>query len=287
MLNKGKTKEYKTYQEQVELLKSRGLIIKDEAWAADFLSRVNYYRFSAYSLTMRRDDVFYREISFEDIVDLYYFDYDFRKIIYAYTAYIEIALRCCMAHHHAEKYGPLGYLDAMNFNNQLYHARFLTSIDHELSRSDDAFVHHHVKDLNNVFPLWVAIEASSFGILSMMFKNMLADDRNEIAKNHYRFSRKYIENWLQCAVYVRNITAHGGRFYNRDLRSCPVKLPKKYRPDIVPTRAFAFVYALYHLLPLGEQQQKFIAEIEDSFARHPFALKRHMGFPDNWKSYLL
>jgi abortive infection bacteriophage resistance protein len=286
MLNTGPTKEYKTYAEQVDLLRSRGLVVDDVDAATQFLSQVNYYRFSAYSLTVRKNDAFYPGISFDDVCDLYCFDYDFRKIISAYTAYIEIALRCCVAHFHAGKYGPLGYLDAANFEKVFYHARFITALDAELSRSEDAFVHHHVQDLNSVFPLWVAIEASSFGVLSMMFKNMHVADRAEIARKHYRYSRKYIENWLQCAVYVRNIAAHGGRFYNRDLRSCPVRLPKKHRSAIVPTRAFAFVYAIHHLLPTGRQQTEFVESIDAAFHGHPFALKKHLGFPDDWKEYL-
>lgn len=286
MLNSGTTKPYKTVGEQIKILRSRGLIIDDQSAAADFLRHVNYYRFSAYSLTLRRNDYFYPNIKFEDVRDLYYFDYDFRKIIYAFTAYIEIALRCQFAYHHAGKYSPLGYLDSSKFENSYYHASFLTRLDEEISRSDDAFVNHHVKDLGSVFPLWVAIESSSFGVLSMAYKNMLKVDRDAIAKNCYSYGRKYIENWLHCAVYVRNVAAHGGRFYNRDLRSCPVRLPKKYKGQIVPTRAFAFVYAIYHLLPVGKKQDGFVDAMEQVFADHPYALERHMGFPSDWKDYL-
>jgi abortive infection bacteriophage resistance protein len=173
MLNSGATKPYKTVEEQIGILRSRGLIINDYDAAADFLRHVNYYRFSAYSLTVRRNDCFYPNVRFEDVRELYYFDYDFRKIIYAYTAYIEIALRYQFAYQHAGKYNPLGYLDSSKFENSYYHASFLTRLDEEISRSDDAFVNHHVKDLGSVFPLWVAIEAASFGVLSMAYKNML------------------------------------------------------------------------------------------------------------------
>ncbi|MDR3305917.1 MAG: Abi family protein [Clostridiales Family XIII bacterium] len=287
MLNVGNTKEYKTYTEQVQLLRERGLRIDDEATAVEFLKRVNYYRFSAYTLTLQKHDRFYNDVSFEDVCDLYYFDCDFRKTIYAYTAFIEVALRTCVAHFHAGKYGALGYLDASTFDNPLYHARFLTKLDDELSRSDDAFVHHHVEDLNSVFPLWVAIEATSFGVSSMMFKNMHTEDREDIAKRCFRYNRKYIENWLQCCVYVRNIAAHGGRFYNRDLRSCPVRLPSKHKKDIIPTRAFAFIYAIYNLLPFDTVQEQLVSEIRTIFTAHPFALLRHVGFPDDWERLLL
>ena len=285
MLNTGVTKPYKTVKEQIEILRNRGLKIDNRATAEEVLKQINYYRLSAYSLTLRKNDVFYNGVAFEDVCELYYFDYDFRKIVYAYTAPIEIALRCYIAYHHVGKYGPLGYLDALNFEDAVRHEDFLERLDEEIDRSDDAFVRHHVRDLNSVFPFWVAIEVASFGALSMLFKNLIRQDRIDISKTCYRYGREYIENWLQSCVYARNIAAHGGRFYNRDLRSCPVRLPKKYKRSISPTRAFAFVFAIYQLLPTKEQQKALIKDLDSLYKMHPFALKKHMGFPDDWVDY--
>ena len=50
-------KDFKTIDEQIEILRSRGLTIEDEAEAKDFLLRNNYYRVSGYSLTLRKNDV--------------------------------------------------------------------------------------------------------------------------------------------------------------------------------------------------------------------------------------
>lgn len=47
-------KEFKTIDEQLEILRSRGLSIKDDGKAKDFLLHNNYYRISGYSLTLRR-----------------------------------------------------------------------------------------------------------------------------------------------------------------------------------------------------------------------------------------
>lgn len=38
----------KTISEQIEILKSRGLLFKDESFAEKTLSRLNYYTFSGY-----------------------------------------------------------------------------------------------------------------------------------------------------------------------------------------------------------------------------------------------
>ena len=46
-------KEFKTIQEQIELLCSRKLKIEDEAAAAEFLLKNNYYRISRYCIYRR------------------------------------------------------------------------------------------------------------------------------------------------------------------------------------------------------------------------------------------
>lgn len=60
-------KQPKTYKEQIELFKKRGLVIEDEASAISILSKINYYRFSAYTLTLKKDNVFHESASFNQM----------------------------------------------------------------------------------------------------------------------------------------------------------------------------------------------------------------------------
>lgn len=78
-LNSGPTKPFRTLEQQLEILKGRGLIIKDKANALNILSRTNYYRFSAYSLTLRNEDVFDPDASFDAVYELYRFDDALKK----------------------------------------------------------------------------------------------------------------------------------------------------------------------------------------------------------------
>ena len=74
-------KEFKTIEEQLDILKSRGLKIEDEAKAAEFLVNNNYYRVSGYSLTLRKHDTFAKSAKFQNIIDIYSFDHEFRHIL--------------------------------------------------------------------------------------------------------------------------------------------------------------------------------------------------------------
>lgn len=64
-------KSFKSLDEQVEILKSRGLRIDNEVEAKTFLMKNNYYRVSGYSLTLRKNDCFFYGITFNNIVDIY------------------------------------------------------------------------------------------------------------------------------------------------------------------------------------------------------------------------
>ena len=57
------TKDFKTIDEQLEILRSRGLIIDDENIAKDFLLYNNYYRISGYSLTLRKNNILSKSAS--------------------------------------------------------------------------------------------------------------------------------------------------------------------------------------------------------------------------------
>lgn len=287
MLNKGYVKPFKTYEEQLCILSERGLAINDEPFAQSVLRRVGYYRLSAYSLTLRKkDDHFYGGVTFENIYELYRFDDAFRRVVLKYSCYIEILFRSYISYFHAGKYQPLGYLDSSNFADISRHSNFLSELSKEVNRSDDVFIEHHKTNHGSVYPFWVIIEVTSYGVLSKLYKNLLVDDRNEIAKRYVHYGRKYVENWLQCCTYCRNVAAHGGRFYNRHLKSCPVKLSKNDSALVSNTSPFAFVIAIHHLLPDDATKQRFIDELEGIYVSHPFALLRHMGFPEDWKDIL-
>ena len=74
-----------TIDEQLENLKSLGLIINDEDYAKRILNDISYFRLiKAYSLGIKRKNGNYNEgITFERIVDLYLFNANFRQITFA------------------------------------------------------------------------------------------------------------------------------------------------------------------------------------------------------------
>lgn len=71
-----------SFDKQIELLNSRGLVVSDRVKAEKFLSQVNYYRFSAYCIPFEiKRHKFHSGATFERIQILYEFDRKLRFLI--------------------------------------------------------------------------------------------------------------------------------------------------------------------------------------------------------------
>ncbi|MEG1930670.1 MAG: Abi family protein [Anaerovorax sp.] len=278
-------KPFLTIEQQLNLLVSRGLIVTNRDMAAEILQTLNYYRFSAYSLTLRKNDTFAPSITFENIYELYCFDDELKRLIFKYTSFVEVIFRTHIAHYHAEKYGPIGYLNYTTFFNPVHHHSFLGTLHKELKRSKDIFVQHHKNNHYGIFPIWVAIEVTTFGDLSKLFKNLLPVDKASISHKFYTVGWKYIENWLRVCAAARNIAAHGGRFYNR-VHSTNIKLDKVNREKFSSDLSFSFIFAIYQLLSSEKLKKEFINEIQSLFIKFPFSDDSRLGFPKDWDDLL-
>ena len=53
---------------------------KDKDYASRVLLHVNYYRLSGYTLTLRRDNIFYNNVKLEQVMEIYNFDTELRVI---------------------------------------------------------------------------------------------------------------------------------------------------------------------------------------------------------------
>ena len=77
-------------------------------------------------------------------------------------------------------------------------------------------VKHHNDKYGGSLPIWAAVEISTFGTMSKLYKNMLPADQAAIAKQ-FDLTPTLLNSWLRAFVEVRNICAHYGRLYNKAL----------------------------------------------------------------------
>lgn len=277
-----------TFEEQIQILKKHGLVIDDEDAAFQTLQRINYYRLSAYGLSLKSNDRFRMGVTFTQIHALYEFDHRLRYLIMDLTEQVEIAFRTHISYRIAHTYGALGHLESAHFENENYHEAFLVELDKEVRRSQEIFIKHHFYKYEGNIPVWVAIEVLSFGTLSKLFSNMKNEDKNYIARRNYRIPAIYLESWLKCLSYVRNICAHYGRLYNRPLTSKPRLDYQSKKLGIQQNRIFTHLYVLKQLIPERKKWSDFVIRLEALLSEYNDVIElERIGFPEDWEAILM
>lgn len=278
-----------TIDEQVENLKSIGLIVNDEEYAKKILNDISYFRLvKAFSLNLKpKNGCYDRQTTFKEIVDLYLFNANFRQIIFPEIEKVEINVRCRLANFFAAQYGVLGYLQAENFADENYHAQFLKDINEEIGRNSKApFVRNFRENYEGGnLPIYALVEVFSFGTLSKFYKNMLNKDKKTIAKT-FGVGYTYLESWLESISYVRNICAHYGRIYNAKLSKTPILYKEYTQVGIGNNRIYGVLLCLKHLLKNDVHWNLFVDNIELLFDKYQYVKISTMGFPENWKELL-
>jgi len=249
-------KTWKSYSEQLDLLKSRGMNISDKGKALEYLERIGYYRLSGYWYPFRehvqttrptppqRLDTFKQGTYFSQIVELYVFDKQLRLLLIDALERIEIALRADIVFL-LGKYDPFVYLHPQFFSNTIStpseletHTKWLKWLTIH-TRSIDASGEECIKHYKSVYglplPIWVACEVWDFGTLSVLFSIMRKDDQEEISKKYDVLDGKTFASWLYSLNYLRNVCAHHNRLWNRNIHVQP-KLP--HRGQVLLTDTF-------------------------------------------------
>lgn len=278
-----------TIDKQIENLKNIGLIVENEEYAKKILNDISYFRLiKAYSLNLKsKNGKYCKKVTFEQIVELYLFNANFRQVIFPEIEKVEINVRCRIANYFAEKYGVLGYLEADNFVNAEYHKMFLDDIEEEIRRNSKApFVKNfHDNYEGGNLPIYALVEILSFGTLSKFYKNMKNQDKKAIAKL-FGVGYTYFESWLESISYVRNICAHYGRLYNAKLSKTPILYKEYSEAGIGNNRIFGVLLCLKHLLKGDDHWNLFVDKIELLFDKYESVDIKTMGFTEKWKELL-
>lgn len=222
-----------TIDRQLCLLKSRDLIVSDIDKAREILRDIGYYRLGFYLFPLERSypDLrnrthdYIKGASFEDAVNLYYFDFDLRMLLMRYLSRIEIAFRTSLIYNLSNKYklNPIWFVSpavvsrtyARDFERKIYTSDF---------KRNPVIRRHHQKNPNDRFaPAWKTIEFMTFGAVMKLYEQ-LKDSRDKIFVAHEFGIRQVVtfESYMHTIRQVRNACAHGQYIYD-------LKLPQGIR----------------------------------------------------------
>ena len=265
---------WRSFEDHLQQLQDRGLQVDSPAAALDYLERLGYYRLSGYWYPLRTIDVaasmaqgkavradnFVTGSRFEDVVRLYVFDKKLRLLALDALERIEMAVRVDVAHLLGQR-DPLAHENPTclhgNFTKKripkgpdagkTQHQVWLSKYHALLSRArKEPFVAHHQQQYGTL-PIWAAIEAWDFGLLSKLFAGMQHADQQTIAALYGAPSGQAFAQWLRSLNFIRNVSAHHSRLWNINvLELSPV--PAGWPAELNNAKPFFYFCLMQQLL---------------------------------------
>lgn len=245
-----KSKPFKTIDEQLELLQSRGVQFTDVNKANLYLLNNNYYNvINCYGkFFIDHDDEYIEGTNFDEITQVHYFDKELKSELFKVIIEAEKHLKSIIAYRFSEEYksNEYAYLVATNYNSDdmLKVTSLISKMSNIINRynrkNDNNAIKHYLKNYGKV-PFWIVINYMCFGEVIKFYTYLKPSIQNRIAKDLSVFLAENLElkkcllqpkqliSYLNNIVELRNIVAHNNRvlgfncrqntIYNNELHS--------------------------------------------------------------------
>lgn len=300
-------KNFKNLDEQIEIFKHKGLIIKDEHYAKQILLRENYFFLNGYRhLFMKsKDDRTYKEgTTFEELYSLFLFDRSFRNVLFKYLLVIENNLKSITSYQLSKKYGyrERDYLKEKNFTSAPEKQAQLNDLIRKMKRqirvngSQHSATLHYVSNYGYI-PLWILVKVLSFGIVSEMFSILKEEDQKDIARI-YEIDPEEFMVYLPILANYRNLCAHEDILYENKTQKAIndtvyhqlLKIRKEDDEYVYGKNdVFALIIIMRQMLQ-NEDFKNMTIELENviqtlNYNLHTISINsvlNRMGFPLNW-----
>jgi len=285
-----------SYADQLEKLKQRGLIVKDEPFFLDLLEKKSYFRLSGYWYPLLSDKVrhiFKPGADFDTAYNIYLFDRSLRQLVVKELEKIEIAIRAKMIYVFSHQFGPYWYTEPSNFKNLQVHSDIILKITEEYNRSDAQFIKAFKRKYsNNLPPSWTTFEIISFGSISRLFAEINPGKSKREVAEYFGLDDKTLVSWLHGLVYVRNVCALHSRLWNRIMRIQPVKplTPKNQwlrNPSVANNRTYYVLSMIIYLLISINESNSMVSDFKGLLAKYSNIYPGAMGFPADWEKEIL
>ena len=306
-----KSKIFKTLDEQIDILKARGLVIDDVEYAKEILFRENYFFVSGYRhLFMRKynDDQFLKGTRFDELYAAFVFDRKLRNIMFKYILVIENNIKSIISYQMSKKYcyKEKDYLDPKNFtqdslkSRQGYDILNKTKRQIRINGKEHTATMHYLSNYGYI-PMWILVKVLSFGIVSELYSILKLEDQEAIA-SFYHLDAETLAIYLSLLANFRNLCAHEEVLYDhRTQKEIP---DTKYHELLdIPKEDGEYIYGKNDLFVLPIIMKQMLTEgefreliyeigyeidvldgIVDVVPLHTILNK--IGFPNNWRELI-
>ena len=302
-----KTKTFKTLDEQIDILSSKGLVFEDTLNAKSILLRENYFFLSGYRHVFLNPDkkTFIEGTKFRELYAMFSFDRQLRNIIFKNILIVENNLKSILAYVMSKNHGfkENNYLNPHNFVKDSKKTKQINDLIRKMKRQisvngkQHAATAHYLINYGYI-PLWVVVKVLSFGIVGELYTILQYQDQKEIA-DVFGVDIYSMVEYLPVLANYRNLCAHEDICYCNKTQKV-IEDTKYHRLLYIPKVNGEYIYGKNDLFALVIIL-KFILK-EDDFTLFmnevSYELDRlsgridvikidkvlhAMGFPDNYK----
>lgn len=294
---------------------------EDEDYAERCISRIGYYRLSAYWYPFRdfcelpgpgqrsvRCDRFVAGTTFEKAFDFYLFDKELRLIISDALERIEIGMRAYLVEVLGAR-GPHAHRDARSYNSALTTAevdggetpldKFLRGLDESFVKSKEEFSKHFCRTYAGHPPIWIAAGGWDWGKLAYTFRYLSDRNLREICKSiHPDLENRTLISWMASLNEIRNACAHHSRLWNKVLTNKPrfqapgvlsdfdhIRGQNGKIDDLHSSRLYAalvvIVFLMRRIHPKTEWHFRFAKNVSSKILPDQISITS-AGFPNRW-----
>lgn len=234
-------KSFKSLDEQVEILRSKGLIIEDEELTKQILLRENYFFINGYRVLLMNsyaDKSFIIGATFRELYSIFLFDRYMRNILFKNLMIIENQLKSIISYQLSKKYGyrDKDYLNPKNFTGDKTKSRRVKDVIEKIKRQIRINGANHMATMHYInnygyIPLWVLVKVLSFGIVCELFSILKQEDKISVA-DMFSVNTDYLESFLPILSNYRNLCAHEDIVYEHRTEKSIVNTPMHERLHI-------------------------------------------------------
>ena len=301
-------KIFKTLDEQISILESRGLIINDYSKTKEILFKENYFFINGYRhllIDNNNSSRFVNGATFDELYSIFIFDRRMRNIMFKNILIIENNIKSMISYQLSKKYGhrEKDYLNPRHFKQESFKLSQVNDIISKMKKQirqngkQHRATKHYISNYGYI-PMWVSVKVLSFGIIAELF-TILKDEDQEDISNFYNLNRTELNIYLAILSNYRNLCAHEDILFDHQTqRSIPnnkyhriLNIPKVDDEYIYGKNDFFAVLIILKQMLSDSEFHDIIREISyemdildgkiDSVDTK--TILNMIGFPDNWR----
>lgn len=301
-------KIFKTLDEQIDLLKNKGLSINDIDYAKGVLFKENYFFLMGYRhlfMTESREKKFNNGTTFNELYAVFLFDRHIRNLMFKNILIVENNIKSIMSYQLSKKYGfkEKDYLNPENFTKDPLREKQVYDVISKMKRQirvngkQHSATQHYMYNYGYI-PMWVLVKVLSFGLISELYSILKNEDKKSISYN-YNIDEEEMSIYLNLLSNFRNICAHEDILYDHRTQRKISDTMYHYKLDITKNDENEYAYGKNDLFAMAIILKQMLNENEftDFMRELEYEIKlldsrvntvslnsilNRIGFPNNW-----